>query len=235
VLDEGVSQAAVEADAHGDILGVHRSNERFEALGRMMQPDSRMHVDVDDRKLRFSERVLGDPQHRLRPELVERQVAAVAPVERIFPTARPRGLLGPADRSGGCDGAYRRQKEESSGEKWPDDAGSSVHDERRVLKAGKENAVISPATTGSVLPGYEFRRHSTNGLRPHQTARAGKSRMLGSGKTGATDTSHPFSAGRADRCPRADDDDCPESRGVSAAATTSVLRLVDPSIGEQSL
>ena len=47
------AEAAVEADAHGDVLGVHRlARTSSSCFGRVVQPDPRMHVDVDHRKLR---------------------------------------------------------------------------------------------------------------------------------------------------------------------------------------
>ena len=42
-----------------------------------------MNVDVDHGKLRPGQRVLLDLQHRAGPKLIERQVAAVAAVERL--------------------------------------------------------------------------------------------------------------------------------------------------------
>ena len=42
--------SAVETDADGDILGIHQLDEVVEQLRRLVQPDPRVDVDVDDGK-----------------------------------------------------------------------------------------------------------------------------------------------------------------------------------------
>ncbi|HXT59933.1 MAG TPA: hypothetical protein VN699_14945 [Pirellulales bacterium] len=43
-----------------------------------------MHVDVDYRKLRPRRQMLGRLQLRLRPELVEREISAIAAIKRFI-------------------------------------------------------------------------------------------------------------------------------------------------------
>ena len=95
MFQECIAQAAIQADAHRDILIVHQLDERVELFGRLMQPDPRMNVDVDHGKLRPGQPVLLDPQHRARSKLIECQVMAVATVERLGRVgARRRFLFG---------------------------------------------------------------------------------------------------------------------------------------------
>jgi len=82
VLGKTVSHLPIEADAYGDVLRVHDLDILVEQVGRLMQANPRMHVDIDRREFGFTQVVLGNFEHRLWPKLVERQLSALAAIER---------------------------------------------------------------------------------------------------------------------------------------------------------
>ncbi len=73
MFGEGLPHAAVETDAHGNILAVHDVGDEFGQLLRiLMQTNPGMEMDVDHRKLCPLKLVLGHHEHRFGAELVER-------------------------------------------------------------------------------------------------------------------------------------------------------------------
>src|SRR5262249_28122867 len=82
MFQELLRQPAVQADADGDVLGVHELDEFVEELWVFSQPESWMDVDIDDREFRPSQMMFLDAQHGLRMEATQGQVASVASVEQ---------------------------------------------------------------------------------------------------------------------------------------------------------
>ena len=92
------TEAAVEADADGDILRVHRADERIESFRRMVQTNPRVDVDVDHGKFRFKQVVLRHAEHRFRSEFLQGEVATFATVELRIGSIRRR-LVGVRERT----------------------------------------------------------------------------------------------------------------------------------------
>jgi hypothetical protein len=84
VFFEAVAQLAVETDADGDVLVVEQADELVERFLRLAELLAFVRVDVYRWIFRPRGAVLGEDEHRARPELVEGKRAAVLAVERLL-------------------------------------------------------------------------------------------------------------------------------------------------------